>query len=61
MHQADSGREAVLPDRSADHHREAARAPDDLVAETERLGLYDEDPEALREARKEARAERGRT
>jgi hypothetical protein len=60
MSQADSGREAAPPQRSADH-REAARALDDLVAETERLGLYDEDPEALREALKEARAERGRT
>ena len=59
MNQADSGREAVPSDPGADH-REAARALDDMVAETERWGLYDEDPEALREAFKDARAERGR-
>ncbi len=60
MNQAADGGEAVPLDRSV-RHREASRALDDLVAEAERLGLYDEDPEAIREALKEARAERGRT
>ncbi len=60
LNQAARGHEAVPPNGSADH-REAARSRDERVAETERLGFYDEDRQAIREALKEARAERGRT
>lgn len=60
MNQAADGGEAVPLERSA-HCGEASRALDDMVADTESMGLYDEDPEAIREALKEARAERAST
>ena len=60
MNQAADGGEAVPLDRSV-HRSEASRALDDMVADAESMGLYDEDPEAMREAVKEARAEPGRT